>query len=163
MPDASSPPTPGESSPLAWPRLKTAAGTLPDYSAPPVGAGSDNADDQSSVLAWRVETIIEKARKSSPKQGSTPSKDSPTSRLAHLRRHAEEAAGQPGMLPHLKAPSPPRIGLNRRHGRLANVELEPVRLEWNTPESQVGLGDRESFQCGRFWMAARVPTSNSRR
>jgi hypothetical protein len=84
----------------------------------------DTADDQSAVLAWRVEKIIEKAPELLANAGERPLAGLTDDQLATLRVQAEDAARAARQTALLEGPQPADHWMNRRHGRLTDAELE---------------------------------------
>jgi hypothetical protein len=84
----------------------------------------DTADDQSAVLAWRVEKIIEKAPELLAQPGERLLQGLTDDQLAKLRTEAEAAARAAREAPAVEGPKPADHWTNRRHGRLTDAELE---------------------------------------
>jgi conjugative relaxase-like TrwC/TraI family protein len=84
----------------------------------------DSADDQSAVLAWRLEKIIEKAPEILANAGERPLQGLTDDQLAKLRAKAEDAARAARQTAVPEGSQPAGHWMNRRHGRLTDDELE---------------------------------------
>lgn len=83
-----------------------------------------SADDQSAVLAWRVEKIMDKAPDVLARAGERPLQDLTDAQLAQLRDQAETAARTARAAADVHGPKPADHWTNRPHGRLTDEELE---------------------------------------
>ncbi|NMR32260.1 relaxase domain-containing protein [Arthrobacter sp. SF27] len=84
----------------------------------------DSAEDQSAVLAWRLEKIMEKAPELLAQAGERPLQQLTDDQLAKLRTDAEAAAGTAREGAAGDGPKPAGHWANRRHGKLTDAELE---------------------------------------
>ena len=84
----------------------------------------DSADDQSAVLAWRLEKIMAKAPELLAQTGERPLQQLTDDQLAKLRTDAEAAARTAREAATGDGPKPAEHWTNRRHGKLTDAELE---------------------------------------
>ncbi|MDQ0104445.1 conjugative relaxase-like TrwC/TraI family protein [Paenarthrobacter nicotinovorans] len=83
-----------------------------------------SADDLSAVLAWRVETIMDKAPELIAQAGERPLQGLTDEQLATLRTEAEAGARAAREAAAVHGPKPADHWTNRRHGNLSDAELE---------------------------------------
>lgn len=115
----------------------------------------DTADDQSAVLAWRVERIIDKAPELLAKAGERPLQDLSDTQLATIRAQAEAAARAARESAAQEGPHPAGHWTNRRYGRLTDAELERrIFTTRFTAREQASINDPAAARRGHHQLRA---------